>query len=94
MEGKNTQTQQQQQTSNNLVVLINSAQGIIYVSKYFNSAEVYVKKASAPLVEWDVFVGSADDLREALNRFDYELEIVSPQEMKNMLVYLAKLVED
>jgi hypothetical protein len=96
MEGENKNTQQESNTQqqNKIVILINSAQGIIYISKYFNNAETYVKKTNAPLVEWEAIVGSVDDLREVLNRFDYDLEIVTATEMKSMLTYLADLVQD
>jgi hypothetical protein len=87
MEGENKNTQQ----LNKIVILVNSAQGIIYISKYFNNAETYVKRANAPLVEWEAIIGNADDLRQILNNFDYDLEILSIAEMKRELAYLSKI---
>jgi len=64
-----------------ITIVINSAQNTIFLSKPIN-----LKEFSFFSEEVDGFVGTAEDLREVLNRFsDYNVAIVSTTEMRQLL---------
>jgi hypothetical protein len=64
-----------------ITIVINSAQNTIFLSKPIN-----LKEFSFFLSEVDGFIGTAEDLKEVLERFsDYNVVIVSPTEMRQLL---------
>jgi len=64
-----------------MTIIVNNAQNTIFLSKPISLSE-YSFVGS----EVDGFVGRAEDLREILERFsDYDVVIVSPTEMKQLL---------